>query len=134
MKPGPKPQPFFSKVERTGGSCWLWRGVVDRDGYGRYGSGRLAHRVSYETHCGPIAQGMEIDHLCRNRACVRPDHLEAVDRKTNCARTKGLRFTKTHCKQGHQYTPENTYTRPDGNRDCRACILDRVLRYKERVA
>lgn len=84
--------------------CWLWLGFTDKDGYGRYG-GRGAYVVSYEDHVGPIPEGMELDHLCRQRLCIRPEHLEPVTRHENVIRAKAA---MTHCKNGHEFNELNT--------------------------
>lgn len=112
---------FFEKVYMTS-ECWPWLGNCTHDGYGRLG-GVLAHRISYERFVGAIPDGFEIDHLCRNRACVRPDHLELVTHRENMIRRAQL---VTHCPRGHEYTPENTYfQRIAGGRVCRQCDRDR---------
>lgn len=119
--------------------CWEWAGRLTRDGYGRVRIGQNkvtgAHRASYQMTYGPIPDGLVIDHLCRVRHCVNPAHMEAVTPRINTLRGVGLQAinaAKTVCDNGHEYTPENTYTTPDGRRDCRACIRVRVARYKAR--
>jgi hypothetical protein len=115
---------FWAKVDTSGDGCWIWGGYIGPSGYGRAYAGpsyyRAAHRMAYEFARGPIPEGLQIDHLCRNRACVKPDHLEAVTQTENVRR--GLRGRLlTVCAKGHDYTPENTYTSPAGNRACRKC-------------
>lgn len=126
------PGRFKSRVQQRPDGCWEWLGHIDRAGYGGYKSGGhywMAHRFAYETLVGPIPEGLEIDHLCRVRACVNPDHLEPVTHTVNIRR----RFTDyTHCVNGHEFTEANTYTRPSGHRDCRICIRARALRYYHR--
>lgn len=118
---------FFEKIEKTK-SCWNWKAYISPNGYGRinYYDGKrvkvfMAHRVSYEIHKGSIPKGLVIDHLCRNRACVNPDHLEAVDLKTNIFRGVGAsaqNVKKTHCPKGHPYN----YINPKNKeRRCTIC-------------
>ena len=123
---------FFKKITKTS-SCWIWVGSRNHliGGYGIFWINHkriYAHRASYLHFKGEIEQGKELDHLCRNRPCVNPDHLEAVTRSVNTlrglvpilARQRGLAVT--HCKNGHEYTEENTYRRKDrGTRDCKTC-------------
>lgn len=83
-----------------------------------------AHRVSYLWGKGEIPTGLDLDHLCRNRACVNPDHLEAVSRSVNLLRGKTIpakHASKTHCPQNHEYSTENTYIGANGSRQCRTC-------------
>jgi HNH endonuclease len=104
-------------------SCWKWGGHIPKDGYGiiyaRVGSARLAHRVSYEIAKGPIPAGLQIDHLCHNRWCINPDHLEAVTPAENNRRRLVKR--KTHCPHGHEYSLSNTVITRKGSRICQIC-------------
>ena len=102
-----------AKVVKTD-HCWFWTGRPNRDGYGVIGiteNGRkknhMAHRASYEAFVGPIPHGMVIDHLCRNRACVRPEHLEPVLHEVNVRRGASTE-RGTHCGNGHEFTKANT--------------------------
>jgi len=124
----PIEQRFWTKVQKTE-TCWLWTAATT-GGYGVIGAGGagngyvLAHRYSYETLVGPIPDGLQIDHLCRVRHCVRPDHLEAVERRTNLLRgvsPPAVQSRQTHCKNGHPFESGNTYVDPRGKRRCRTC-------------
>ncbi len=111
--------------------CVLWGGPLDRNGYGlRSEKGRrpFAHRWAYERVHGPIPPGLTIDHLCRNHACINPDHLEAVSQAENNKRASWRQM----CKQGHLMTPENTVWETTGQRRCRACKVEGDRRYKQR--
>lgn len=121
--------------------CWNWTGYRNRNGYGQFyfnGRQRPAHCYAWEVKNGPVPYGTEIDHLCRNRACVNPDHLEAVPHRENILRGVGpivVNATKTHCVHGHEFTPENTMTYRRGNslrRYCRTCRrrLQRIWRQR----
>lgn len=108
--------------------CWDWQGRPNYEGgYGRmslHGKQYFAHRLSYELHVGSIPDGMEIDHLCRNRMCVNPSHLEVVTGRVNTYRGQGptaVNSRKTHCIRGHELTTENLY-REAGQRRCKACV------------
>lgn len=119
---------FWAKVTRgTPTECWTWNGSK-RTGYGRFSITRRkavpAHRFAYELLVGKVPDGLTLDHLCRNRACVNPAHLEPVTGRVNTLRGIGLtaiNARKTHCLRGHEYTPENTRYRPDGSRRCWEC-------------
>lgn len=148
-KPGPKPRPveerFWEKVNKDGpipphrpdlGPCWLWTASVDQCGYGWFWVNRTigrrrAHCVAHEWEAGPIPEGLERDHLCRTRPCIRPSHVEAVTHLENSRR--GVQASATSCVNGHLYDDANTYRRPEGGRrGCRICVALRSRRYKER--
>jgi hypothetical protein len=107
--------------------CWVWQRARQRNGYGKARLSErdwLAHRLSYEAHIGPIPDGMQIDHLCRNRACVKPAHLEPVTVRQNLLRGQGVtarEAAQTHCIHGHPFTGPNLYLDPRGRRQCRQC-------------
>ena len=119
---------FWSKVKMGNpDDCWLWTAKIERNGYGRFwldGHSVEAHRFAYELIRGPIPKGLTIDHLCRNKACVNPAHLEVVTPRTNVLRgpTIVAAFAaKTHCPKGHRYDMFNTYINRKGSRVCREC-------------
>jgi hypothetical protein len=121
------PTRFAAKVRRLPGGCWQWTGGHTASGYGHISVGagvcRMAHRVSWELHRGPIPDGHQIDHLCRNPSCVNPDHLEPVPPGLNTARGFGvgaLNAEKTHCLRGHPFDGPNLRMER-GKRICRAC-------------
>lgn len=124
---------FWEKVRKVDGGCWEWTAGQQGMGYGMFHPTHeenvLAHRFSFEAHVGPIPEGLVIDHLCRNRLCVNPDHLEPVTNEENLRRGAGYAIQngmRTHCKNGHEYTPENTYTDPTkGTARCRECSRNR---------
>ena len=111
--------------------CWPWYGGGVPSGYGRWRKG-YAHRHFYEFAVGPIPDGTEIDHLCRNRGCVNPAHLEPVTHAENMARSGPA--LATHCKNGHPFDAANTYKSATGRRACRACNAENARRYIARKA
>ena len=129
---------FWSKVEFTN-ACWLWKGATNGK-YGVYGKwkdgkswNRYAHRVSWaETNGRVIPDGMTIDHLCFNKLCVNPGHLDCVTHTVNVRRAAAR---ITHCPQGHEYTEENTrwYTQPKTGWTSKRCkMCDRLSKRKGR--
>lgn len=123
---------FMEKVDQHEDGCWLWTAGSNGNGYGVFHVGVVegskvrsyAHRWSYEQHVGPIPDGLDIDHLCRVRECVNPDHLEPVTRRTNLRRSPLVgrsSHPKDECLRGHELAGENLYVSPQGVRRCRTC-------------
>lgn len=119
---------FWSKVEATEG-CWPWHGSLLKKGYGLFSLGgraagaTLAHIFAYREAYGAVPVGLQLDHTCRNRACVNPHHLEPVTAQVNVLRGVGraaVNAKKTHCIHGHEFTPENTGRQTNG-RMCMTC-------------
>lgn len=133
----PLAERFWEKVAVVG-ECWEWTASKKPSGYGEFKvDGRLvrAHRFAYEDMVAEIPAGLFLDHLCRNRACVRPEHLEPVTALVNVRRA--IPFMSGHkntCPQGHAYSPENTYVRRQGWRECRTCKRDRDAAVRGRRA
>lgn len=138
-------QRFWAKVDRRGpGECWPWRAYISPSGYGRFRvhSRRTvwqAHRWAYEPMVGPIPPGLYIDHLCRNRACVNPAHMECVTNGENVLRGVGLaaeNARKTHCWRGHQLSGRNLTSNRAGARVCVECarLNSRSCRAKVRAS
>lgn len=125
-------QRLMAKVDVDPDGCWQWIGSTDTTGYGQVRIAQKlhrAHRVVYERHVGLIPDGLTLDHLCKNRACVNPEHLEPVSLRENILRgdsPAARHAVKTHCVHGHEYTDANTYRDPKGRRGCRICRREAV--------
>lgn len=135
---------FWTKVHRGGtAECWLWTGSFSRNGYGNYFTGRengksqfvRPHRFAYELEIGGIPDGLVIDHLCRNRGCVNPEHLEPVTQRENILRGEGFaaeQSRRDYCVRGsHPLYGPNLYVNPRGERGCRTCRADAVVRRRK---
>lgn len=131
---------LWDKYEVMPDGCWRSFVKLGVDGYVRVCRRedgkkvmRVLHRVYYEMYVGPIPAGMQIDHLCRNRGCVNPEHLEVVTARENIMRSPiapaALNVAKTHCPKGHSYAGENLYINPKGQRVCRACQKEAARRH-----
>lgn len=122
---------FFAKV-RLAGDCWEWTASLDQSGYGLFQGGgqRMirSHIWSYNFFVGRVPTGLQLDHLCRNRACCNPWHLDPVTPLVNTRRGHGT-GRRTHCPQGHPYDEANTYRHPSGRRVCRICKRASQARY-----
>lgn len=128
---------FMTKVQVTE-SCWLWLASKNMAGYGQFWSGEKlvrAHRFAFEHQFGSIPPGLEIDHICGNRACVNPDHMRCVSHRENMRASNsifGRNAVKTHCKRGHAFEGSNLYISKTGSRQCRACLAMHARNSKRR--
>lgn len=134
MSHSTKPRPLYERLDdktvrgERESQCWLWMGAKNPSGYGYIGgphqSMLLVHRVSYERHVGPIGDGLHLDHLCRNRACLNPLHLQPVTATENTLRGVGptaINARLTSCRRGHPFTEANTRVESNGSRRCLTC-------------
>lgn len=118
---------FWSKVEVSDSGCWEWTASLDTGGYaqlGRGGKNLRGHRVAFQAAGNTLVRGLVIDHLCRNRKCVNPDHLEQVSNQENLRRGESPsaeNSRKTHCKNGHPLSGENLFVARNSSRQCRIC-------------
>lgn len=129
---------FLEKVTITD-HCWLWTGAAaggrGGDPYGVFwvpDTMTYAHRTAYEQFVGPIPEGLQIDHLCSVRLCVKPTHLEPVTAEENTRRAIERSGRLTHCPHGHPYDDVNTYVAPNGSRNCRECARRRRKNTRQR--
>jgi hypothetical protein len=127
------------KITVTSEGCWEWTGSLNRNGYGwgqqRPGQPyRVMHRIMWEDrHDKPVPDGLQLDHLCRNRKCCNPDHLEPVTGSVNTDRQDHANRKKAACPKGHEYTDENTRVTSAGRRICKECDRERKRSPQSRV-
>lgn len=123
---------LWDKIKVNENGCWIVQTRSLDRGYARLrldGKFQRVHRFTYEVNKGKIPSGLQIDHLCKNRTCCNPEHLEAVTQKENLLRSDGVNTRnskKTHCPKGHEYTPDNIYiqkTKYSLGRRCKTCFL-----------
>ncbi|MFD3594395.1 HNH endonuclease signature motif containing protein [Nocardia sp. NPDC058640] len=133
----------MSRVEKHPNGCWEWTQYLDKDGYGYgrltvLGGGFLVHRALYQLLVGPVDDSLVIDHLCRNTKCCNPEHLEPVTQAVNIdrgymePRKVDAAHSRTHCRNGHAYTPETTRSTKPGERRCRTCVAASSQRSRQR--
>ena len=120
------------QIKVAADGCWEWTGPKTPNGYGKHRRGpghpdRIVHRILWEHYNDQmIPPKMQLDHLCRNRACCNPKHFEVVTASENTKRQNHAFRNKTHCPAGHEYDDDNTRITPSGKRVCRACDRERA--------
>jgi hypothetical protein len=123
------------KYSITADGCWEWTASRTSQGYGwihNPGGSQKAHVAVWESTVGPKTPGLELDHLCRNRLCINPDHLEEVTHAENMRRSEPSNTKKTHCRHGHPFDGENLMVLPSGERRCRVCSRAGTRAWRER--
>ena len=129
---------IMQRIEEDSAGCWNWVGHKNIDGYGIISikdRPKYAHRIAYEEFVGPVDDGKFIDHICRNRICVNPEHMESVTSRENTLRGVGItamNAKKTHCPSGHEYSKKNT-RRYGNERYCKECVRVNVRSYRARL-
>lgn len=133
---------FWAKVNKTD-TCWIWTGCDDGKGYGKFKVNKVmkrAHRVAWLLTHGSVDDSLELDHICRNRRCVNPAHLNPVSHRENSLLSNSacaLNARKTHCKYGHEFTDANTnkYVNKNGNqsRRCKQCHRNEYVKKGNRT-
>lgn len=116
------------------GDCIIFNRSLTPSGYGYMWNGKrneLVHRIAYRIAKGEIPEGLEVDHACKNRSCINPEHLEAVTHAVNMERAVNANRIKTHCKRGHELSPENVYMEKYGSRRCITCRTNRRNKPRE---
>lgn len=137
-KPKTAKERFYASVIPLADGCWLWVGGQGDDGYGKFWNGSAhegVYRFALRVLRGVDVRGRDVDHLCRRPSCANPDHLEAVTHRVNLLRgisPAAINARKTHCKHGHEFSPENTMLDNQGKRRCRRCDYERNKRSRRR--
>ncbi len=129
---------LLAKIFVQPDGCWTWQGAAQPSGYGQLWNGtrpEQAHRLSYKLFCGPIPENVEVDHVCRVRGCVNPQHLRLLSHRDNMlvGETGPARnAAKTHCDYGHELAGRNLRIATNGSRQCRLCVARRAREAKAR--